>query len=270
MQALIEACLNGSCIYGDDFTPQQIQHWYDAEREAYADLGSKDASTYRYTYHALNCMYGYRYLGGQRFKNVLGLGAAWGHEFHPIIDRIDSLYIIEPSGNLRSAQIGTLKPVYSAPAVSGKIDYPDGYFDLVTCFGTLHHIPNVSFVLAELCRVTKPGGFILLREPVVSMGDWRQPRAGLTPNERGIPLSLFRNMISDLNLKVLNEGLCFTMTAFVQRAWGRVFKLPIYTFKVYLQADRLLSKLSAWNLQYHATRRLKRIAPHSVYYVLRK
>lgn len=260
----------GSALYGNDFTREEIQQWYEEETEAYADLGSKDEENYNYGYHHLNVLHGYQYLPNKKFDNVMGMGAAYGHEFYPIIDRIQNLHIIEPSSNLQSGQIKHLKPVYKMPTVEGVIEYPDNYFDIVTSFGTLHHIPNALFVLKELYRVTKPGGYLLIREPVISMGDWRKPRKGLTRNERGIPLNLFRDTFKELNGEIVNEALCFSMTAFFQRGWSKVFKRPIYTYKVYNQFDKWFSKMLKWNLHYHATKKLERIAPQSVFYVVKK
>jgi SAM-dependent methyltransferase len=265
-----EKYLSGEAIYGDDFDIDQIQQWYDEETEAYANLGSKDAEEYVYGYHALNTLHGFKYLKGQHFENVLGLGAAWGHEFFPIIDKITNLHIVEPSDNLRSEKLGDLVPQYKKPSVSGELPYPDNYFDLVTCSGTIHHTPNVSFILSELHRVMKPGGYLLLREPIISMGDWTKPRKGLTRNERGVPLKIFRKIFKELHMEVINEGFCFCMTAFFQRSWQKFSKRAIFTYKSYVWFDKYLSRLFAWNLHYHATKKLQRIAPQSVFYVLKK
>jgi len=262
--------LSGKTLFGDDFTIEEIKSWYNQEKEAYANLGSKNAKIYEYHYHALNRIHGFNYLKGEHFRHVLGLGAAWGYEFVPIIDEITHLYIIEPSENLRSEKVGPLKPIYITPAVSGTIDYPDDHFDLVTSLGTLHHIPNISYVFSELYRVTKKGGYILLREPIISMGDWTKTRNGLTTNERGIPLPIFRAIIAQYPLRIINEGLCFTMTAFFQRTWIKFSKIPIYKYKSYVLLDKWLSKLFFRNLRYHATNKLGRIAPQSVFYVLKK
>jgi SAM-dependent methyltransferase len=262
---------SGKVLYGDDFTKEQIQQWYNEETEAYADLGSKDEENYSYGYHPLNTLHGFSYLpANKRFENAMGMGAAWGHEFYPVIDRIDNLHMIEPSDNLLSDKIAHLKPIYTKPTVEGVITYPDNFFDLITCFGTLHHIPNALFVLKELYRVTKPGGYLLIREPVISMGDWRQPRKGLTRNERGIPLNLFRQTFKELNAEIVNEALCFSMTAFFQRGWSKLFKRPVYTYPAYIWFDKWFSKALSGNLHYHATKKLERIAPQSVFYVVKK
>jgi len=265
-----EKYLTGDAIYGDDFTFDQIRTWYEEEAEAYADLGSKDQDNYDYGYHYLNEVHGFRHLPAKSFNHALGLGAAWGHEFLPIIDRIHHLHLIEPSENLRSEKLNHLTPIYSKPTIEGAIHYEDNYFDLVTCFGTIHHIPNVSFVLSELVRVTQPGGYILLREPVVSMGDWTQQRKGLTKNERGIPLKQLRAIFASLPVEIVQESLFFCMTPFLQRLWAKVSSKPIYNSKGYILFDKWFSKLCASNLHYHASSKLQRIAPQSVYYVLKK
>lgn len=260
----------GNAIYGDDFTLDEIKEWYDQEAEAYADLGSKEYDKYTYGYHELNNLHGFKYLQNKKIEHALGMGAAWGHEFYPVLDRISNLHIIEPSDNLRSDKVKNLTPIYSKPTVEGDIVYDDNFFDLVTCFGVIHHIPNITTVINELYRVTKPGGYLLLREPVISMGDWTQARKGLTRNERGIPLNKFREIFKNLNAEIVHEGLCFCMTAFFQRSWEKISKTPIYTYKSYMLLDKYLSKLFSGNLHYHATKKMERIAPQSVFYVIRK
>lgn len=260
----------GDALYGDDFTIDQIKNWYDEEAEAYANLGSKEAGEYTYGYHPLNTLHGFSYLKGKTFENALGIGAAWGHEFFPVIDQIKNIYIVEPSDNLQSDKLGDIVPKYVKPEVSGKLEFEDNFFDLITCFGTLHHTPNVSYIIKELHRVTKPGGYILLREPMISMGDWTKPRPGLTRHERGIPLQIFRQLFKELNFEVVNEAPVFCMTAFFQRAWSKLSKRAIFTHKSYVWFDKWLSKLFAGNLHYHATKKTDRIAPQSVFYVLKK
>ncbi len=46
----------------------------------------------------------------------------------------------------------------------GRLDFPDNYFDLVSCFFTLHHIPYLSQILKEIKRVLKPNGLLLIIE----------------------------------------------------------------------------------------------------------
>ncbi len=263
--------LAGKKLYGDDFSIGQIQQWYDAEAEGYANLGSKDISIYAYEYHTMNKMYGFdKIKNSTRFENVLGFGSAWGHEFEPITAQIAKLTIIEPSDMLVSNKVGHLTPHYVKPTVDGRLAFESNSFDLITCFGTLHHIPNVSFILSEIIRVLKPNGHLLLREPIISMGDWNTDRKGLTKNERGIPAAYFQSIFEKEPVNIVSFQYCFTMTSLLQRKIGGLFKRPIYAYKSYMLFDKFISNLLAKNVKYHATNKIDRIAPSAVFCVIEK
>ncbi len=40
----------------------------------------------------------------------------------------------------------------------------DSRVDLITCFVTLHHVPQLKPILSELVRILRPGGYLILRE----------------------------------------------------------------------------------------------------------
>ncbi|HKV49411.1 MAG TPA: methyltransferase domain-containing protein [Candidatus Acidoferrales bacterium] len=44
------------------------------------------------------------------------------------------------------------------------LDFPDKSFEMVVCNSVLHHIPDPQRLFAEIARVVKPGGAILLRD----------------------------------------------------------------------------------------------------------
>lgn len=48
---------------------------------------------------------------------------------------------------------------------SGKLEYPDEHFDLITCLGVLEHIPQPERVLQECVRVLKKGSHALFIVP---------------------------------------------------------------------------------------------------------
>ena len=264
----ITTYFEGEKLYGDDFSLTEIENWFNNEKEGYANLGYEDKGTYKYSYTNINQLYGFNYIPkNASLKVALGIGSAFGGEFLPVIERISELHIIEPSEYLVSEKIGNITPSYHMPEMSGKINFPDNSFDFITCFSVLHHIPNVSYVMGEIYRCLKPGGYLLIKEPITSMGDWRHSRPGLTKDERGIPLQLFRNLITALKFIIIKESLCFSMTAFLTK----LFRRPVYTSKLYLKFDKILSKaLSRWSFKYHRVNFIDKIGPGAVFYVLSK
>ena len=246
---MIDEYLAGTKLYGDDFDTRRIRRWYEEETEAYATL-VQSRNEFLYVYHALDAFHGYRHATLHYPVRALGLGSALGDEFLPITEVLTDVVILEPSDWLtRHSKLGAA--TYLRPTVTGQIELPSDTYDLVTCLGVLHHIPNVSFVLGELQRCLRPGGFMLLREPIVSQGDWRKPRAGLTRNERGIPLPLLDRMIESSGLKTVSRHLWAFSPL---KRLATVVGSPTYNSGFYVWCDYLISKLFWFNSRYHRVR----------------
>jgi len=128
--------------------------------------------------------HGYSFLPDRVFSNVICVGGAFGHELIPIIKKCKEITILEPAEGFRSIELCGVRINYVKPLPSGILPFDDKSFDLITCFGVLHHVPNVSTVMKEFHRTLRPNGFLLIREPEVSMGDWRKPRKGGTKREK--------------------------------------------------------------------------------------
>ena len=270
----MEEYFNGQKLYGDDFNSDQITQWYKEEEEGYSKLDSRELILLDqdiYLYEHINRIHGYQYLEKNRtYKNVLGIGSATGHEFLPILDKIENLYILEPSDKLKGQKIKDKTITYIKPQINGDIVFEDGFFDLVTCFGVLHHIPNVSHVLKEIHRTMRKDGILLLREPIVSMGDWRQPRYALTKNERGLPESFLNEQLKRFEFDVISRKYCFTLSTLFSRLTQNILSKPIYAYKPYVYFDKVLSSVFRNNVKYHTENKFRRLFPQSVYFVLKK
>lgn len=256
--------MDGRVLHGDDFSPARISDWFEQERRGYYDIAGN--ADYAYGYHALNRFHGYGLLKG-RYARCLAIGCAKGEEILPITNQVDEIVAIEPAEPWWSDRIGTTPAHYMAPQESGDIALDDGSVDLVTCFGVLHHIPNVSHVMSEIARVLRPGGLFLLREPCSSMGDWRVPRLGMTRNERGIPRQWLIYTAQRLGLEVVKAAHCDFGP--LGKLLGPL-KIEPHNSMPVVVLDSVVSTLLGWNNRYWRRSVVDKIAPGSVFYVLRK
>jgi SAM-dependent methyltransferase len=69
------------------------------------------------------------------------------------------------------------EPAITASATA--LPFPDASFDGVWSFGLLHHVPEGSArqAVAEMLRVARPGGYIVLEDAVMPEPAWRRPVA---------------------------------------------------------------------------------------------
>jgi SAM-dependent methyltransferase len=258
---------SGARLYGEDLTHDEMRAWYADESEAYAGLIAKRRRPYQYPYHALNHLHGFRHLPERIFHHVLGLGSAYGLEFAPLRERISKLTIVDPSHEFHSDVVLGIPVEYTSPSLLGDLPFPSGQFDLVVGLGVLHHIPNVSYVVKELSRCLKCKGYALIREPIVSMGNWRDTRPGLTKHERGIPQKLLEQYFEDAGMTIVTKSYC--VFPGVTRLW-RLFGGYAYNNPIASRFDSWLASIFAWNYRYHATTMISKIRPTAKYYVLTK
>jgi len=264
MNSSFEQYSNGAILYGDDFSADQIEAWLHDESHAYYDL-PEDRTPGVYAYHARNWRYGFRHLpSGLYFEHVLWLGGAYGDELRPILSRAKNVTILEPAGQFQNPKFEYVKP-----DVSGRMPFADDSFDLVTSLGVLHHIPNVSAVVREMARCTKPHGWQLICEPTHSMGNWDKPRRLLTPRERGIPATILRKIVIDAGLRIVRERRC--MFALIPRFQ---FLLPrkdfVFNSDWITAVDDYVSNLPWWSRRYHATNAFQKLRPWAMFLVLQK
>jgi SAM-dependent methyltransferase len=262
-----EQHFRGDQLWGDDFTEVERRAWFDDEANAYADLYAT-VPTYEYGYDTVNTLLGYRHLPtGRRFRTALGLGSAYGDELLPIADDIEKAIIVESSDEYRTRPAKQLEIEWRRADPTGDLPLDAGEVDLAVCFGVLHHVPNVSHVVAELGRVVEKGGYVLIREPIISMGDWQLPRRGLTPRERGIPRALLRQFCQDAGFDIVRERLCFFAGTEVL---ARAFRIDRFASPTAVRLDAFLSSITRFNYRYHASAAWQKARPTSTFLTLKR
>lgn len=263
--------LAGEILFGDDFSDDEIAEWFQAEESGYFQLAEADRASLHsgiYEFEQLAQLHAFERLPRSAFfQRVLGVGSARGHELMSVLPMCGDVTILEPADGFVAASIGGKSVQYIKPVSTGEMPFEDNSFDLIVAFSVLHHIPNVSKVLREMYRVAKPGGYVLLREPTHSMGDWREPRRGLTARERGIPLTLFEEALDNAGFVKVSSARCvFSLLPRFQP----LARSPIWTYRWIARLDQFLCALPIWSDVYHATRLWHRFRPTSVAFVLRK
>jgi ubiquinone/menaquinone biosynthesis C-methylase UbiE len=94
-----------------------------------------------------------------------------------------------------------------------QLPFPDGSLDLVTCQCSFHHMPKPELALAEMVRVAKPEGRVLVIDTLAPESGAkfelhnriervRDPSHALT-----LRLTSFLSMFEERNLSILRQGL---------------------------------------------------------------
>lgn len=258
----------GRKLYGNDFDAESLKAWYTAEEYGFSELYGAD--------HAyIEGPFPYQGwaradaapLRGRRYATCLALGCADGRELAALELDIGRVIAVEPAERFWGADVGGIPAEFRKPAVDGTFDLPDASVDLALALHVLHHIANVEHLVAEMARVLKPGGVLLMREPIASMGDFRGPRPGLTRCERGIPAALMRGFIARAGLKL--ERLTYRSTPGLPEL---AMKLGIEPFnnRALVWIDEQVCRASRLNDRYWRPALWHKLAPRTAAYTARK
>lgn len=112
-----------------------------------------------------------RLADGAPARRVLDFGCGEGALLPSLSGAYEEICAIDLDPNAARAicERLALRNVTVATATPGRLPYPDAHFDLVFAADVLEHIPDLAPVLAELKRVLRPGGSLLVSAPTENL-----------------------------------------------------------------------------------------------------
>ena len=116
---------------------------------------------------------------GDLFEDVLGplprgrmldVGAGTGIYFDALAPYAKEIEALDSSDDMvraaaRYCEASGLGHIHPRVGLADALPYEPGSFDTVIALDTLHHVPDLGGVLAEVARVLKEGGYFLVFEP---------------------------------------------------------------------------------------------------------
>jgi SAM-dependent methyltransferase len=106
-----------------------------------------------------------RLLASRRFRRALDVGGGYGRLTRLLVNYADEVILAEPSEQqlgLARAYLRNAPAVRCLPAQACDLRLPDSSVDVAMLVRVLHHIPDPQPELAEIARVLRPGGTLLL------------------------------------------------------------------------------------------------------------
>jgi len=186
----------GRQLYGEQLTPERaIERWNEQTNAVHGALLAAHGRAA--TVYQQRCPWIVSHAVGKllrgRYECCVALGCAEGDDVSPLAGVVRPLYCHRAARAmlaLRDRRQGG--PISPAPACSGTLRSAIAASIWWSLSIVLHHIANVEpRTLASWHAYCVRGGLLVVRDPISWMGDWRQPRRGLTANERGLPLAWF-------------------------------------------------------------------------------
>lgn len=102
----------------------------------------------------------HRWLGELKGKQILDAGCGVGAFSEPWV-KDNTVYGVDFSE--KSLEFAAGRGLKTLNGDLGALPFADGTFDVVVCIGVIQLIPQVEPIIAELARVTKPGGVLLVQ-----------------------------------------------------------------------------------------------------------
>lgn len=142
---------------------------------------------------------------------LLDAGCGTGNLLHAIHRRHPALALHGldfSAAMLRRAKTKLTNAVLTAGNLNEALPYPTGFFDVVTCINALYAVARPESTVAELRRVLKPGGALIVSSPCAQprMMSFIRAQAAETGWWRTMPLLVRLSALLPFNVLIFRRG----------------------------------------------------------------
>lgn len=188
--------------------------------------------------------YAFHLLGDVRGKTVLDLGCGHGENIVPLLARGARVLGIDISPDLIAIAERRLHDsgLEAAVCVGSAYDtgLPDESIDLIFCMALIHHL-DIKLARDEMWRILRPGGLVILKEPIRFSKTYARLRSLLPAKED----------ISEFEHPLTHEELDTMIRPFTVEG-TRYFRLPFVPLisEILRFESKAASKASDWCLRH--------------------
>ncbi len=208
-----------------------------AEVDRYLDPPADTAFSLEYAFHLLGDIHG---------KTVLDLGCGTGENLIALARRGARVLAIDLSPELVELARRRLEkeapepnPAMVQVGSAYETGLPDESVDIVFCMALLHHL-DLGKARAEIYRILRPGGRLILREPIRFSSTLRTLRKLFAPPKADV--SEFEHPLTREELAMVTRGFAILKE--------RRFRLPLVPLlKPFGASEKRLWKLDGWLLK---------------------
>ena len=187
--------------------------------------------------------YAFYLLGDVQGKAVLDLGCGSGETLVPLAHRGANLIGIDISPDLiaiakrrlSDARLSAIVRVGSAY----ETELPDESVDVIFCMSLIHHL-DIATVMDEMRRILRPGGFVILKEPVRFSKTYGFLRSLLPAHE---DISEAEHPLTKEELRIVQEGFAVEGLRFFRLPF-----VPLVQRVSHAIGQRSVARLSNWIL----------------------
>jgi len=102
------------------------------------------------------------------WMRILDVGCGVGHLLGWLADRLPARYFgVDLS--VQSLHVARARVTTVSVGDAARLPFHNAAYDRVVCNGAAHHLPDLRLALGEMHRVLRPGGRVVLHEPVEAL-----------------------------------------------------------------------------------------------------